>query len=71
MSDFANIQEFRSAFTEAELDDGVDFVATGDNGFLVIPGSGFGEDGFGEGPFGGEDLIVHGITTPWTNINTP
>lgn len=74
MSDFTSIPDSGVPFTTFEEDTGVDFVAIGDQGVIVVTTqTGFGEGGFGEGPFGGgtTTVILSGGTTIWTNINTP
>jgi len=70
--DFTSIFELGAIFGETELDTGVDFVSMGDAGVIVILGTGFGEDGFGEGPFGGmASFMLSAPETEWTPIDTP
>lgn len=73
MSDFTSIIEISGTFTTVELDSGVDFTPTGDQGQIIVTNVGFGEGGFGEGGFGGdtETLVLNGPVTTWTNIETP
>ena len=74
MSDFTNITDVAVNFEEIAQSDAVDFMNIGDEGVIVVVSSvGFGEGGFGDGPFGGGEttLIVSGVTTTWTNIETP
>lgn len=72
VSDFTDETDIRIQFSELELDDGVDFIEVGDNGFVVVPGSGWGEGGWGEGPWGGDaTVVVASPTTVWTNIDEP
>lgn len=55
-----------------ELDEGVDFVASGDEGVIIIEASAYGEGAYGEGPYGGDEtIIISAPTTIWTNIDTP
>lgn len=73
MSDFSNIIDVSGVFTDFELDEGVDFVAIGEGGVIIVEGSGYGDDGYGDGPYGGSTttIIIDNPTTVWTNINTP
>lgn len=49
-----------------------DFIPIGDEGVTTIVGVGFGDGGFGEGPFGGSTtLVINPQLTQWTEINTP
>lgn len=72
MSDFTNTIDVGVPFAEVELDEGVDFFPSGDEGVIVVSGGGFGEGGFGEGPFGGSvSYTLTHPTTEWVNIDTP
>lgn len=73
MSDFSNTIESGVVFISYELDSGVDFVASGDEGVIVVPGYGYGEGPYGEGTYGGGDttIVVGNSPTVWTNIETP
>lgn len=72
MSDFTNETEIAGIFSKYELDDGVDFQATGDFGLLTIEDYGWGEGGWGDIPWGGgQTVIIDTPTTIWTNIETP
>lgn len=72
MPDFANVIEQGIPFTTVELDEGVDFVQTGDAGLLTIEGSAYGEGEYGAGPYGGSETFVLSYgTTAWTNVSTP
>ncbi|MCI0554203.1 MAG: hypothetical protein L0287_24905, partial [Anaerolineae bacterium] len=52
--------------------DDSDFFPIGDEGVVTIEGSGWGEGGFGEGPWGGgTTVILSGGETVWTEIETP
>ena len=69
-SDFTSILESGIEFSPVELDEGVDFIDTGDAGQIIISGQvGFGEGGFGEGGFGGDitTLILNVAQTSWTS----
>lgn len=72
MSDFTNVVDISGTFEETELDEGVDFYATGDYSSIVIFGGGFGEGEFGDGPFGGTQTVVLTVpTTTWVDVDEP
>jgi hypothetical protein len=71
VSDFTNIEDSITEFVETDSDDVCPFVMTGDQGTIVTTESGFGELGFGEGPFGGGILSMVNASTEWTEIDTP
>ena len=72
MSDFTNeIEISGGSFSNISEDSVSAFVNIGEFGVITI-NTGFGDGGFGEGPYGGySETSVDGSTTIWTNIETP
>ncbi len=72
VSDFTNLSEGSTLWTELETEIDSDFIDIGDEGVSVIAGLAYGEGGYGEGGYGGEDtVILNGSPTVWVNIDTP
>lgn len=72
MSSFANeIEISGGGFSNIAEDADSDFVNIGEFGAITVD-IGFGDGGFGEGPYGGYSTTIIDISpTVWTNIETP
>lgn len=72
MSAFTNIDQFQvSGFSDLDADTVSDFTDIGEFG-VEITTIGYGEGGFGEGPYGGYSIrTLNASFTRWTDIETP